>query len=130
MIDHNSNQIDYRHQRRIELMKAVFACSFYFDDYQIDNYKETEIYSDLKDLFLNVEAIDSKIQKVADERPLDQINKVDLAILRTVMFESVSRDTPKKVLINEGIEIAKEFSGKNSPKFINGVLGQLLIEKK
>jgi len=58
---------------------------------------------------------------------LDQINKVDLAIVRLIMFESKHAKTPVKVLVDEGIELAKAFGSDNSSRFINGVLAQLLL---
>jgi N utilization substance protein B len=44
------------------------------------------------------------------------------------MFESLQEKTPKKVLINEAIELAKEYGTESSPKFINGVLGKLVMQ--
>jgi len=73
-------------------------------------------------------SIDASLQEAAPERPLKDINKVDLAILRVIMFESLQKKTPKKVLINEAVELAKEFGTDSSPKFINGVLGKLLMQ--
>lgn len=72
--------------------------------------------------------IDAQLQVTAPERPLKDINKVDLAILRLIMFESLQEKTPKKVLINEAIELAKEYGTESSPKFINGVLGKLVMQ--
>jgi len=69
--------------------------------------------------------LDSIIQQYAPERPLSDINKVDLAILRLIVFESKHKKTPKKVLINEAVELAKQFGSEGSPKLVNGVLGKL-----
>ena len=74
------------------------------------------------------ESIDALIQSAAPERPLSEINKVDLAILRVIMFESRHHNTPPKVLVNEGIELAKAYGSDASSKFVNGVLAKLLID--
>jgi len=130
MPDADSKKIDQRHLRRIKLMKALFACTFSDHIKQascLENYKTESYFSDLKGIVDQVEQIDDQLQKVASERPIKDINKVDLAILRLIVFESNNHDTPNKVLINEGIELAKEFSNEKSSKFINGVLGKILM---
>jgi len=69
--------------------------------------------------------LDSKIQPIAPEWPLEQIARVDRNILRIALFELLNlKDLiPAKVAINEAVELAKAFGGDNSSKFINGVLG-------
>lgn len=79
----------------------------------------------------NRETIDGKISEIAPEFPIDKINKTDLAILRLAVYEIlVSQDAPIKVIIDEAIELAKEFGGDSSPAFINGALGKLVKELK
>ncbi|RLC33560.1 transcription antitermination factor NusB [Candidatus Shapirobacteria bacterium] len=71
--------------------------------------------------------IDKIIAKSAPKWPLTQINKVDLAILRTAIWELLyKKKIPTKVIINEAIEIAKQFSAQSSASFINGVLATAL----
>jgi len=115
--------VDPRHLRRIQVMQAVFAFSFYDTDAQKDAFLQA--YSDLKDLITELPTIDQEIQGLANERPLSDINKVDLAILRSIVFEWKTKRTPKKVLIDEAVELAKEFGTESSPKFVNGVLAHL-----
>ena len=71
----------------------------------------------------NIAAVDSMIQKHLDNWELKRLNKVDLAILRmsvyTLMFQT---DTPPTVVIDEAIEISKEFGTDDSYRFVNGVL--------
>lgn len=71
----------------------------------------------------HLESIDKIIETCAPEWPIEQIAKVDLEILRIAIFEIfVARNTPTKVAIDEAVELAKEFGGENSSKFVNGVL--------
>lgn len=75
--------------------------------------------------------IDGWIVKYAPEWPLDQITIVDRNVLRIGIFELLfgNRDeVPPKVAINEAIELAKNFGGESSGKFINGVLGAIYKE--
>ncbi|MBU4421363.1 transcription antitermination factor NusB [Patescibacteria group bacterium] len=72
------------------------------------------------------EEIDAIIIKYAPEWPLDQITTVDRNVLRIGIFElKHSPNIPAKVAINEAIELAKNFGGESSGKFVNGVLGAI-----
>ncbi len=71
---------------------------------------------------------DQLISSTAPEWPLPQIAAVDLAILRLALAELTSLPTPYKVVIDEAVELGKEFGGENSSKFVNGVLGTI-VEK-
>jgi N utilization substance protein B len=71
--------------------------------------------------------IDELITSNAPEWPLDQLNPVDLLILRVAIWEAkIAEKNPFKVAINEAIEISKVISSDKSAKFINGVLGSIL----
>ena len=75
--------------------------------------------------------LDSILQPVAPEWPIDQIARMDRVILRMGIYElRYSNDVPPKVVINECVELAKAFGGDNSSKFVNGVLGTVLREQE
>lgn len=79
----------------------------------------------------HLEAIDNIIKKAAPEWPLHQIASVDRNVLRLGLYELIfanKDEVPPKVAINESIELAKNFGGVNSSKFINGVLGTVYRE--
>nr|WP_231975074.1 transcription antitermination factor NusB [Pseudomonas pohangensis] len=60
------------------------------------------------------------------DRPLDELDPVELAILRLSLFELRNRvDVPYRVVINEGIELAKVYGATDGHKFVNGVLDKL-----
>jgi len=70
--------------------------------------------------------LDTIIEKAAPEWPIEKISPVDRSILRLGLYELLFADrgeVPAKVAINEAIELAKNFGGDNSGRFINGVLG-------
>lgn len=68
--------------------------------------------------------IDQTIFESAPEWPIDQISLIDKTILRLAIYELISgKNIPPKVVINEAVELSKEFGGENSSKFVNGVLG-------
>ncbi len=75
--------------------------------------------------------LDLILVKAAPEWPIDRISPVDRNILRLGLFELLFADrkeVPAKVAINEAIELAKQFGGENSSKFVNGVLGAVYKE--
>lgn len=75
--------------------------------------------------------IDEIIAKAAPEWPVSQINIIDRNVLRIGIYELLYADkeeVPSKVAINEAIELAKNFGGESSGKFINGVLGTIYKE--
>ncbi len=79
----------------------------------------------------NLSQLDKIIEKAAPEWPIDQITIVDRNVLRLGLYELLyaNRDeVPPKVAINEAIELAKNFSGESSGKFVNGVLGTVFRE--
>lgn len=60
------------------------------------------------------------------DRPLEEIDPVELAILRLSTYELRNRvDVPYRVVINEGIELAKVYGATDGHKFVNGVLDKL-----
>ena len=59
---------------------------------------------------------------------LDRLPAVDRAILRIAVFELLySLDVPPAVVVNEAVDSAKLLSTDDSPKFVNGVLGQIAV---
>jgi N utilization substance protein B len=72
----------------------------------------------------NSTELDTMLQPIAPDWPLDQINRIDRVILHIGAYELLhDKSTPPKVVINEAVELAKSFGGDNSSKFVNGVLG-------
>lgn len=70
--------------------------------------------------------LDTRISISAPQWPIDKLNRIDLSILRLATYELINTDTPPKVIIDEAVELAKEFGGESSPSFVNGVLGDIL----
>ena len=79
----------------------------------------------------HISDIDKIIEKAAPEWPINQITIVDRNVLRIGLYELIygkKDEVPPKVAINEAIELAKNFSGESSGKFINGVMGTVYRE--
>lgn len=110
---------DPRHKRRQDLVQKLFSSSFYEQPVSDDEK--------VKDIISHIKELDEVIKTIAPEFPVEKINKIDLAILRLGVYElTIEKKEPAKVIIDEAIELAKEFGGDSSPAFINGSLGKYL----
>ncbi|NBO21817.1 transcription antitermination factor NusB [bacterium] len=129
------NRSDKRHNSRILALVNLFSYVFSEEedlkttllfreevgnlDYDNDLYQE--IYNGVIN---NLSVIDRLIEEKAPDWPISNIPKIDLTILRIAIFELViSQKNEPAVIIDESIEVAKEFGSENSSKFIHGVLG-------
>jgi N utilization substance protein B len=82
----------------------------------------------VKGVLDNKASIDKTIEDTAPAFPIDQIATIDRNILRLAIYELlIDNKVPMRAAINEAVELAKEFGGENSPKFINGVLGSVSV---
>ena len=70
----------------------------------------------------NIPKIDPLIAETAEHWRLSRMAALDRLILRLAISEFLHGDTPRNVVINEALELAKTFSGEESAKFINGIL--------
>lgn len=113
------NLVDPRHLARQNIVQKLFAFSF---------RKEKTGRGIVNKIVKSLNEIDQILAKSATERPLSDIAKTDLAILRLAVFELLYHPSkaPDKVIINEAVELAHEFGGERSPFFINGALGKIL----
>lgn len=110
---------DPRHIRRIHLVQNLFARSFTKGQRSQTGFIDKVIPE-----------IDPLIEEAAPQFPITKIAKIDVAILRLAIYELLfDKKEPAKVIIDEAIELAKQFGGEGSPSFINGVLGKLLNKK-
>ena len=74
-----------------------------------------------------IDIIDSMIKELVDNWEFSRIAKADLGLLRVAIYEIQYRlDVPPVVVIDEILEISKEFSSENSKKFLNGVLDKVV----
>jgi len=72
--------------------------------------------------------INSTISSNLKGYTIDRVYKLDLAILVLAIIELKYIKTPKEIVINEAVELAKKFSTEKSPKFINGFLASIVKE--
>jgi N utilization substance protein B len=133
-----------RHLARTIILQSLYEWDFYEHKTDLPNIIERNmkefgpgidepdfVWKIAKGVIENIKEIDEIIKRVAPEWPINQIAIVDRNVLRIGLYELLHADpneVPPKVAINEAIEIAKNYGGQNSPKFINGVLGTVFRE--
>ena len=133
-----------RHLVRTIVLQSLYEWDFYgkkVDLLKIVERNVTEfgpgidepdfVWRILKGVIEHLKEIDATIERVAPEWPINQIAIIDRNVLRIGLFElfyADRKEVPAKVAINEAIEIAKNYGGINSPKFVNGVLGTVYRE--
>lgn len=133
-----------RHLARTIVLQSLYEWDFYEHQADLANILERNmkefgpgidepdfVWRIAKGVIEHMKEIDDIIKRVAPEWPINQIAIVDRNVLRIGLYELMYADrneVPPKVAINEAIEIAKNYGGQNSPKFINGVLGTVFRE--
>jgi len=101
-------------------MQAMFAFSW---------GNSNPVTPDSQKIIPRLETIDDLIKINAPKWPIDKINRVDLSILRCAVWElKFQSKTPPKVIIDEAVELAKEFGTDTSSSFVNGCLGGIIKE--
>ena len=135
-----------RHLCRGIILQSLYEWDFYEKNADLDKIVERNLQAFGADIdepefawkivhgvITNLEKINTTIEQAAPDWPIAQIAVVDRNILRIGIYELFFADkeeVPHKVAINEAIELAKNFGGQNSSRFINGVLGTIYNEMK
>lgn len=139
-----------RHLGRIVALQTLYELDFRSEisekDLETDKVLKRNIdrYSEVVDdqefikelvngVLARYDELDSILQPIAPEWPLNQIARIDRTVLRIGLYELLyNKSVPAKVVINEAVELAKGFGADNASKFVNGVLGtayKQMIEK-
>lgn len=124
-----------RTEAREKIMVILYQIDFYVKEgmsYDIDEVIKENLEIDNKfvrdvvyGVIKNIESIDKIITKYLDNWDLERLGKTDKAILRLGTYEMLYYDTPKVVVINEAVELAKKYSDDKIVKLINAVLDKI-----
>lgn len=122
------NRIKEREQAFFLIFQNQFSAIS--DDDGISLYSENveEVGEYAKDVYRGVlehkDELDEIIASFSNGWKLNRIPKVNLSILRLAVYEmKYNNDVPDSIAINEAVELAKKYSGKEDSAFINGILG-------
>ena len=130
--------IDPRHQARRLALARIYSIETTNDsnstdskklakeNLNIESYNRTLYEKIYKGVAENREKLIKHIEKNSTGWELSKIFKVDLSILLISTWELYYGKAPKKVVVDESVELAKEFGGEDSQRFINGVLAGII----
>ncbi len=119
-------------------MQALYQLAVQGSDYLreigvfLREYAEDPLVASLAEQWVRgtwecLETCDAMIRAAAIKWELSRLSGVDRSILRLGVYQlRFCPEIPGKVVINEAIEIAKKYSGQQSPRFVNGVLDAVL----
>ena len=126
-----------RHQARELALKVLFQLESSDDDPEevlLYHAAEGAATADVtnfagqlvRGVIANRDKLDGILSETSEHWKLDQMAKVDRIVLRIAVYEiTIDRQVPTKAAINESIELAKTFSGEESGRFVNGILGRV-----
>lgn len=124
-----------RHEERIQIFTLLYEYTFY-DGADADEFiasreelNEAEYSPFIRDSFCgavkNSDEIDEIISRHAVGWKIKRMSKVTLSVLRLAVYELKYTDTPPKAVINEAVEIAKEYDDEKAAPFVNGILNKV-----
>lgn len=112
-----------------EIEKLFFFSKNHADrfiaDFSIDDTNQAYFRKLAEGVFEKFSALNEKIEAASEHWTLSRMPVIDRCVLRLAAYELLFTDTPKRVVINEAIELAKKFSTQNSGAFVNGILDKL-----
>ena len=120
---------------RLNLMNAIYQIDLnkytsvsdldgYFEALEISEENKLKLSNRLERFIENIDSIDTELKKAFKDAKLERLSYIDRALLRLAIFEIIiEQDIAYQIIINDIVEIAKNFSDDNSYKFINAILG-------
>lgn len=129
-----------RRLAREELFKMVFESEISGKDLSIilDSYLERENEIELnekgkeflteyaKGIIENKENILTKLDEKMEGWSFERVGNVEKALLKISVYEILYKDTPKEIVINEAVELAKKYGDTKTYEFVNGVLARFV----
>lgn len=125
-----------RRELRENVFKIIFQADFHSEDElnrQLDLTLEEESWNEeqkeqirekCRNIFSHREQLDEEINRVVEGWKTTRMSKVDLSLIRLALYELKYEKLPKGVVINEAVELAKQYGTEQSSGFVNGVLAK------
>ena len=120
---------------RLNLMNAIYQIDLnkytsvsdldgYFEALEISEENKLKLSNRLEKFIENIDLIDTELKQAFKDAKLERLSYIDRALLRLAIFEIyIEEEIAYQIIINDIVEIAKNFSDDNSYKFINAILG-------
>lgn len=93
--------------------------------FQLSKKKMNFVIERVKMIFEGIEDIDRQISEISEEYDFERISKVDLAILRVVLYELLKEDLPVQIAVSEALRIAKKYSSYGSGKYLHAMIDSI-----
>jgi len=124
------------HQARNSVVSILYAYDLgsddiqslkdeYFDEKKIRHKQKVFADSLFNGILKNLTYIDTSLLENLKGRTFDELGKIEKAVLRVGFYEIKFTSTDKAIVINEALELMKDFGIEEAIKFINGVLDSL-----
>lgn len=116
--------------KRIDLMNTLYQYDLYRDSNIpfIPSFEETETANIYTDIISRLSEVDGLIKEHLYNFTIDRLSYVDRAIIRLATYELLVHETPKEIVINEALELTKEYTNlddEKQRKFNNRLLDQI-----
>lgn len=120
---------------RLNLMNSIYQLDLnkyssvndldgFFETIEISDENKIKLAKRVENFIDNKEKIDTELNSVLKDAKLERLSYIDRSLLRLAIFEIIiEQDIAYQIIINDIVEIAKNFSDDNSYKFINAILG-------
>lgn len=140
----NATKVSSRSKARKRAVDAIFAADLrkvspetlleQTREQVADRQNQEPIFDYAKEIVLGViehyDEIDELLETYSEGWTIERMPNVDRAILRVAIWEILHSDAPSPAVVNEAVELAKEYSTEESGGFINGLLSRVAGTRK
>ena len=111
--------------KKDETPEEIFNKAVEIRELEVDEYVRSVFFG----TYTNIQIIDEMIERNIKGWKKERISPVSLAVLRLASYELLFiEDIPKKVSINEAVELCKKYDDEKAYSFVNGVLHKISLE--
>ena len=114
---------------RLEIIELLYQYDFYDEKINLESLTvQPDSLAIFNEIILQIEFIDDIIERNLFDYSINRLNKVDRAIIRLATYELTQKELPHAIIINEAIELTKEYSNLDDGKqhrFTNKLLDQI-----
>lgn len=125
---HNVEEMEDQYKLHLEDVDKLMdedEAVFLQDTKVISEKEKNYIIDKVNNIIARTEEIDQKLNDVSVGWKTDRMGKVELTILRLAYYEmEIDADVPKKVAIDQAVELAKKYGSDSAPSFVNGILAK------
>ncbi|MBR6917851.1 MAG: transcription antitermination factor NusB [Clostridia bacterium] len=124
-----------RHEERVQIFTLLYEYTFYGDTDAGEFLSSREnddafdatpfVKTTFQNTVLKMDEIDAKIAEYAVGWKISRMSRVTRSVLRLASYELLYTDVPPKAVINEALEISKEYDDEKAAPFVNGILNKL-----